>query len=752
MKKIISAFLAALLIFSTISLMSVSAASDDITVIDNLDSYSHGWDGASSDVVNYREGRASLTATGSNITMQSKDYNIDLGEKLSSKGFFEAWLYIDDVSKLSSDSKIVLSQTNSITFNVRIGSMSLNNGWNKITQTLVLAPSNFTKLKNIKVVAKSTEGMITIKLDDICLSSTKKVSDNTAVKNALDRAKTFDTAGMSDHMLEKFNENIAYAESGVNTQHDADVVANMLNNTMDDITAKRNTGLYTDVITTHGRTYYKNNELCFNYSATGFSVRFYGTELKATMRAEGTSGTVNIYVDKDINQVEFDTDSNPNNYDAAREKYNRECTNMTFENGTGTYTLVSGLPEGIHTVTVLKRGEVCYTSHLALVGLDVGTGKLLTPPKKSSRTIEFIGDSNTTGYGNLTLGSSGYDPSTQDGTVTYAAYTAAALGAEYTITARSGCTLTRNDAACSEGYMTDTYLYTDYWNIGDSEVYDFASNPSDVVVIHLGDNDHDGRAGSLSTSQFVINAKAFVRQVRMVNPTSKIVVAFSITGYHDWRPYMAQVVNEINAEGDTNVYNYSFINFDQRAPSGHASMAIHKKCAQELSSFISSITGWDGQVKEVYGDPTVTNGSISTSESYAKENDTVTVTLTPDNGYALDDSSVKVISNGSVIPVTRVSNNVYTFKMTDGSAMITAKFNPATLTLAGDVNGDKNITTADALYVLQASVNKVDLTDSQFIIANVDGKENVTTLDALLILQRAVGKINTFPVGDYVAI
>ncbi len=64
----------------------------------------------------------------------------------------------------------------------------------------------------------------------------------------------------------------------------------------------------------------------------------------------------------------------------------------------------------------------------------------------------------------------------------------------------------------------------------------------------------------------------------------------------------------------------------------------------------------------------------------------------------------------------------------------------------GDVNGDKEVTTADALLALQAAVNKIELTSKQQTAADVDGEEGIATLDALLILQKAVNKIDIFPV------
>ena len=64
----------------------------------------------------------------------------------------------------------------------------------------------------------------------------------------------------------------------------------------------------------------------------------------------------------------------------------------------------------------------------------------------------------------------------------------------------------------------------------------------------------------------------------------------------------------------------------------------------------------------------------------------------------------------------------------------------------GDVNGDREVTAADALLALQAATDKVDLDDAALAAANVNDDEAVTSEDALLILQYAVEKIDIFPI------
>ena len=63
----------------------------------------------------------------------------------------------------------------------------------------------------------------------------------------------------------------------------------------------------------------------------------------------------------------------------------------------------------------------------------------------------------------------------------------------------------------------------------------------------------------------------------------------------------------------------------------------------------------------------------------------------------------------------------------------------------GDVNGDGEVTVADALMVLQHSVGKITLDETVLKNADVDGEEGIAVTDALAILQASVGKI-TLPI------
>ena len=62
----------------------------------------------------------------------------------------------------------------------------------------------------------------------------------------------------------------------------------------------------------------------------------------------------------------------------------------------------------------------------------------------------------------------------------------------------------------------------------------------------------------------------------------------------------------------------------------------------------------------------------------------------------------------------------------------------------GDVNGDREINSTDALLTLQGAVKKTILTDLQKLAANVNRDAEINSTDALMILQYAVKKISGF--------
>lgn len=772
MKKLLSIFLsiavAAGLFTVPAGVYAEEQTTNDFVVIDSMD-YAGIWQSSSDAVTNTTdnmEGTGCLEVTGADINLLLNK-KIDVEGGIKAKKYLEMWFYCEDASALTSDSMVVINRNGS-DLKLKLPVEKLTNGWNRLHLSLILAIEKYDGIDAIKINLATGGKAQKFMMDDIVLAPVTNVKNTEALDKAVADAKAYDAKYLSKAQAVRLEKLLTRAENPV-AQRDADAIAADINDII-------HVPAFDGQITTHGRTYYKwneassKNELYMSYSSTGFSVRFYGTELKAKLRgsANAQPAIVNIYVDRDTTTFDYDhTITTEAAAKAELDKYNQNNPHIQLTGTETEYTLVSGLTEGIHTVTVLKRGEVTYTDRVILS--DISTdGQLLAPPAKSTRRIEVLGDSNMTGYANLAGG--GYSYATQDGTVTFAGYIANGLGADYSLIARSGITLTPGVAGnCSEGFMYNTYLYTDYWTNGDAsggtwndagsninqedpskfnyvsedKLYDFAQSDNDVVVIHIGDNDHDGRNGSTGSNadSFISYMKKFIKQVRSVNPRAEIIVCFSISGYEAWRNVEETAVNQIKAEGEDRICFLRPVS-GTFGSSGHPYNKVHYDAAQQVIEKIKELTGWKAAVREVYSDPTA-EVKIVPSENYAEIGSTVTFKI-PENAVP---ESIKITTYGKDVEFTKTEDGTVSFTMPDGAVMIHADKKEEVVIRYGYINEDDNIDATDALWILQSFVGLRTLDEEVKPSADVNLDGAIDASDALCVLQYYVGLRTELPVS-----
>lgn len=217
-----------------------------------------------------------------------------------------------------------------------------------------------------------------------------------------------------------------------------------------------------------------------------------------------------------------------------------------------------------------------------------------------TRTIEFIGNSITCGYGvESNDPKEGFTYATENHYKTYAAIAARRLNARCRAIARSGIGIYRNYGDTIIGSAEPMPKVYDRTLFGDSTyIFDFASHKQpDVVCVNLGTNDT-----SLDTYEVPRMRKAyadFVARLRSLYPDAKIVMLTgSMLGGQaltDVCATLDAVVAEAKAVGDENIYR-----FDMSPQTGdlgygadyHPSEKQHQKMADELVPFLSEITGW----------------------------------------------------------------------------------------------------------------------------------------------------------------
>lgn len=243
--------------------------------------------------------------------------------------------------------------------------------------------------------------------------------------------------------------------------------------------------------------------------------------------------------------------------------------------GTEYITLATFENAETHTVKILKQTEA-QVSLSVLKSLEIN-GMLDDAPAKREYLIEFIGDSITSGYGNLGDNSTKDAGSAlwSDGTQAYAFLTAELLDADATVISCSGIGL---DKGYTDFCEADFYLKQSYYRDADTEYTDNGNIP-DLVVINLGTNDLSCGSGEQAFKQ---GARDLITGVRDFYGTDvKIVWVYGMMGTARFE-WTKEVL-----EGFENVY---YIQLPQNSRGGnmHPNIETHKQAAEMLAEFIAN--------------------------------------------------------------------------------------------------------------------------------------------------------------------
>lgn len=263
-------------------------------------------------------------------------------------------------------------------------------------------------------------------------------------------------------------------------------------------------------------------------------------------------------------------------------------------------TIATALPSGCHTLRLMYIIEG-YDLKPDFRGFILDRGaSLLTPPALPDRTIEFIGNSITCGYGNESIKASDpFEYETENHYLTYAQLTCRALDAYAHVVARSGIGVYRSYGGPKQGtpdnVMTTEYEYTNLYDR--TEQWDFSRFQPQVVCINLGTND-------LSTNNYDVKLlkaayKQFLGQVRAHNPKAKIVyLCGSMLNGKELDlavKTLNEVVDEARKAGDQEVYRFDFSPQTGDicyGASWHPSVWQHQKMAAELTAYLRSLMQW----------------------------------------------------------------------------------------------------------------------------------------------------------------
>lgn len=262
---------------------------------------------------------------------------------------------------------------------------------------------------------------------------------------------------------------------------------------------------------------------------------------------------------------------------------------------------VKGLTNRTHSVRVVKRSESPWaTSEFG--GFVVGRGGVLSGhPAARHRQIEFIGDSYTAGYGDMSDTrdcTSDQVNRTTNADLSFGALTAHRLNADYQINAFSGRGMVRNYNGGEPGTSYRTYYDRALLAVADDVWHRPPSWHPQVVVIGLGINDFSTpiNPGEPWTPETLATAyhdayQAFIDKIRaQYGPRTYIVVSATYV-YNTTLPseLAQQIVRERNTAGDPRVGYWYYDGLDYLACHYHPSLHDHQLIADQLTAFLDAL-------------------------------------------------------------------------------------------------------------------------------------------------------------------
>jgi lysophospholipase L1-like esterase len=255
---------------------------------------------------------------------------------------------------------------------------------------------------------------------------------------------------------------------------------------------------------------------------------------------------------------------------------------------TGIYLMGKNLHNGKHSLEISRRTE-WHGGTTRFNGFVVDAGNKLFRLPTLSRTMEFIGNSLTCGYGNEGQSrQEHFNYDTENNYHTYGTLVARAVNANYVAVCRSGIGMYQSYGG--EKDFVQPKLY-DEIIVGSKTVWNYKNHQPDVVVIELGAND---LAKPLDSTAFVNTYGQFVKKIRRQYPQAKIVCAAGPDGLDDTRSkfqsHIKAVVNQFKS--DKRVYYFYFGKIDSNGSDWHPNLKEHEQMAAVLLPFVRKITGW----------------------------------------------------------------------------------------------------------------------------------------------------------------
>ena len=268
--------------------------------------------------------------------------------------------------------------------------------------------------------------------------------------------------------------------------------------------------------------------------------------------------------------------------------------------------LAENLAPGRHSVLLVRSTEG-YMGLSEFRGFIVDDdADIAAPDARKKRRIEFVGDSITAGAVNDGVRSGENYNDIEDNDMSFGPQLARALGADYSVLAKSGEGVIHNWAESWPGkevHTADRYAWTFYYSTfsDDNLKWDPAQFPVDAVVIAMGTNDFSDRNRRPTEAEFKTGYKKLITTVRAMNPKAVIICTEPVPSWvgEDARRWIRTSVEEMTQAGDKKLH---FIPVNEAGPllaetdyvgdNTHPTKEGSAKIAAYLKDKVAAILGW----------------------------------------------------------------------------------------------------------------------------------------------------------------
>lgn len=233
--------------------------------------------------------------------------------------------------------------------------------------------------------------------------------------------------------------------------------------------------------------------------------------------------------------------------------------------------------EGTYVIKLIKQTEI--KNGLCVIKNVTFEGTLGDRPADKDLYIEFLGDSITSGYGNLWTSSSdgaAADSDNKDATKAYSYLTAEALGADHSLISCGGVGVTLG----WRSFLAKDLFSKQSYHRNQTKAYTPVKTP-DLIVINLGTNDQTKNA---NRTEFKADVQSYIQLVRSTYGSDvKIVWAYGMM----MDGYQSEILAAISELGGESAGLYSVkLTQNTAAGGGHPSTSGHATASAELVAFI----------------------------------------------------------------------------------------------------------------------------------------------------------------------